>query len=139
MSIVPTATKPGMEIVWPAVMKTDEMTGVLKLKAWAGTHAQRMSRLRAAFSNGELICGYSAESEDILRPARDVIYAEAKSIATADDQDQEVIRHLDFIRSYRDSQRRRGDSQVVPAPAAPSLTPKAIVRPPPVVPSESAR
>jgi hypothetical protein len=133
------AYKPGMEIVRSPVKKMVEMTGILQLKPWSGTRAERAGWLRARISSGELDCGNSAETEYILRPVRDVIFAEATCIATANIQDQEAARRVDFIQRSRGPQKLQRNSGTAQAPTASSITPQRILLPPPVVSPAIAR
>jgi hypothetical protein len=55
-------------------------------------------------------------SNEILAAARDAIYAEARSIATADEEDQKVLRSLDQMRDLDSG--RSGEPQVE-SPRAP--------------------
>jgi hypothetical protein len=112
------AYKPGMEIVMRQVKNElmHEKTGVIELGKWPGTHAQRMSSLSALIHFG-LRCFGTQGSNEILAAARDAVYAEARAIATTDEEDQKVLRSMDQMR-YLDSS-RSGEPQVVPPPAPP--------------------
>jgi len=121
------AFKPGMESVWPAVYKTNEMTGSLKLAVWSGTHAARMGRLRGKISSGALECAGDDQAQDVLKAVQETIYAEAHAIATADEEDQKIIRYMDTVRHNREwlhslpkSQKSHGATLVVPPSAPPS-------------------
>jgi len=114
------AYKPGMEIVWSDdTLKASDTTGTLELTARAGTHADRLFRLSAMITSRELICsgggGFGA-----LQAVRDAVYAEAKAIATASDEDQKIIQRLDLIRHLQGSPNPQGGNQTTPAPTAPS-------------------
>jgi hypothetical protein len=113
------AYKPGMEIVMRQTKNElmHEKTGVIELETWPGTHTQRMHRLHALISSGELECFGTPGSNEILAAARDAVYAEAKAIATADEEDQKVLRSLDFMRDLDSS--KSDEPQVESPPARP--------------------
>jgi hypothetical protein len=112
------AYKPGMELVLRQTKHEfmHEKTGVIELGKWPGTHAQRMRSLSALVHSG-LRCFGTQGSNEILAAARDAVYAEARSIATADEDDQKVLRSMDQMR-YLDSS-RSGEPQVVSPPVPP--------------------
>lgn len=114
------AYKPGMEIVRPAVFKMSEMTGTLVLTAWTGTRADRLFRLSAMITTSDELDCMGAEVSGLLEAAREAVYAEAKAIATASEEDQKIIQRVDSIRRFRDSLKPRGRNQTTPAPTAPS-------------------
>jgi hypothetical protein len=117
------AYKPGMADARHGVIKIDEMTSTIELSAWSGTHEQRMDWLRATLSSSELSCGGADDSENALGEAREAIYQEAKSIATNDAGDQQVIQFIEKVRSMesmlprQESGNQRGDTRAVLPPA----------------------
>lgn len=112
------AYKSGMQIVMRLVKNElmHEKTGVIELGKWPGTHAQRMRSLSALIHFG-LRCFGTQGSNEILAAARDAVYAEARSIATADEEDQKVLRSMDQMRNLDSS--NSSEPQVESRPDAP--------------------
>ena len=92
------AYKPSMTNIRRTVIKQEDMTGALELAHWSGTHPGRMGWLQAKITSNELTCDGDAGGHKVLEAVRETIYAEVNSIATADDEDQKIVRHLDTVR-----------------------------------------
>lgn len=121
------AYKPGMTSIQRGVIKQDEMTGALELAQWSGTHPDRMRWLQAKLTSTELACDGDTGGDDVLDAVRETIYAEARSIATTDDEDRKIIQYLDTVRRNLEALRSlpadnalRGARMVSPPPASPA-------------------
>jgi hypothetical protein len=92
--------KPGMTAVSPGIRHMSKTTAVLELRTSTVTHAQLMAWLHFLTYSSELKCGYSKDSEETLRAVREVVYTEAKSIATDSAEDQEAMMDIEQWRLF---------------------------------------
>jgi hypothetical protein len=102
------AYKLGMSAVSPGVRHVNKTTAVLELQTSTVTHAQRMAWLHFLTYSSELKCGHSKDSEETLRAVREVVYTEAKSIATDSAEDQEAMMDIEQWRRYLAYQAQQG-------------------------------
>jgi hypothetical protein len=115
--------KPGMFAARDGFRRLKDSDAIIEMSKWTATHAQQMERLSRVSYAEEFQCGYSSEWEDALRPAKEMLIAEAKAIATDSAEDQKVLQDIEA------GQRPSADQ---PAPAI-----KVIIGTPPNTPQAS--
>jgi hypothetical protein len=121
------AYKPGMFAVSPGIRHMNKTKAVLELQTSTVTHAQRMAWLHSLTYSGELECGYSKDSEETLRAVRELVYGEAKSIATDSAEDREVMRDIEDGRRFSAYQAQQGYPVTPALPDQPAPNIKTVI------------
>jgi hypothetical protein len=121
------AYKPGMVAVSPGIRHMNKATAVLELQTSTVTHAQLMAWLHFLTYSSELKCGYSKDSEETLRAVREVVYSEAKSIATDSAEDQEAMMDIEYWRRFLAYQAQQGYPMTPAFPDQPAPNIKTVI------------
>jgi hypothetical protein len=117
----------GMIYPLPPVSSFDERNGDLQLVPYEGSQPAHMDYL---WHEAIVSCGYDGTDAKILRPLREAVYVEARTIATDGAHDQGM---LSAIRG----QIQQGEGSIVTAPSVPAASAPALL-PAPAAPSQSA-